>query len=183
MKISVLIDESTTLSRKSTLVIVIRTYFEDYPSGAYVFNLDLIELTNTTSESITNQLLSCLHKHGFDQTFLKECFIAFACDGASVMLGKNKGVAKRLQSIFPNLVIWHCSNHRLELAVNDCVNEVCGINHFKIFIDKIYSLYNQSPKNQNELRQAAANVETQLLKIGRILSVRWVASSRRTVNA
>ena len=123
MKISVLIDESTTLSRKSTLVIVIRTYFEDYPSGAYVFNLDLIELTNTTSESITNQLLSCLHKHGFEQTFLKECFIASACDGASVMLGKNKGVAKRLQSIFPNLVIWHCSNYRLELAVNDCVNE------------------------------------------------------------
>ena len=183
MKISVLIDESTTLSRKSTLVIVIRTYFEDYPSGAYVFNLDLIELTNTTSESITNQLLSCLHKHGFEQTFLKECFIASACDGASVMLGKNKGVAKRLQSIFPNLVIWHCSNHRLELAVNDCVNEVCGINHFKIFIDMIYSLNNQSPKNQNELRQAAANLETQLLKIGRILSVRWVASSRRTVNA
>ncbi|KAF0749863.1 E3 SUMO-protein ligase KIAA1586-like [Aphis craccivora] len=38
--------------------------------------------------------------------------------------------------MFPNLIIWHCSNHHLDLAVNDVVNEVDGINHFKIFMDK-----------------------------------------------
>nr|XP_022910781.1 E3 SUMO-protein ligase KIAA1586-like [Onthophagus taurus] len=99
------------------------------------------------------------------------------------MIGKKSGVATRLQTIFPNLLVWHCSNHRLELAVNDCVNEVSGINHFKIFIDKLYSLYHLSPKNQNELKKAAASVEAQILRIGRILSVRWVASSKRTINA
>lgn len=85
--------------------------------------------------------------------------------------------------MFPNLIIWHCSNHRLELAVNDVVNEVDGINHFKIFIDKLYSLYHQSPKNQNELKQVASSLEKQIFEIGRILSVRWVASSKRTINA
>lgn len=185
-KISILIDESTTLSKKSTLVVVIRTYFEDASSDlldTYVFNLDLIELTNTNAENITNDLLTCLNKYGFDQAFLEECLIAFACDGASVMIGKNSGVATRLQTMFPNLLVWHCSNHRLELAVSDCVNEVSGINHFKIFIDKLYSLYHQSPKNQNELKMAAASLEAQILRIGRILSVRWVASSKRTINA
>lgn len=71
------------------------------------------------------------------------------------MIGKDSGVATRLTIILPKLIICHCSYHRLELAVSDVVNEVAVINHFKIFIDKLYSLYHQSPKNQNELRQLA----------------------------
>lgn len=124
-----------------------------------------------------------MNKHGFDQQFLTECFVCFACDGASVMIGKNSGVPTRLKQMFPHLIIWHCSNHRLELALNDAMNEVAGINNFKIFMDKLYSLYHQSPKNQNELRQVASSLEKQILKIERILSVRWVASSKRTINA
>ena len=121
--------------------------------------------------------------HGFDQNYLDECFIAFACDGAPAMIGKDSGVATRLKNIFPNLLIWHCANHRLELAVDDVVKEVSGINHFKIFMDKLYASYHQSPKNQNELQQVASSLEAQILKIGRLLSVRWVASSMRTVDS
>jgi hypothetical protein len=154
-KISVLIDESTTLSKRTVLIVVLRVFFEDIPGDPYTFNLDLIELSDASAESITKELLRCLNEHGFDEFFLKHCFIAFASDGASVMLGKNSGVATRLKTMFPNLVVWHCSNHRLELAVNDVVDEVYGINHFKIFMDKLYTLYHQSPKNQNELREAA----------------------------
>lgn len=182
-KISILIDESTTLSKLTTLVVVVRAFIEDFPGEPYTFNLDLIELPNTSAETITKSLLDCLGGHGFDQIFLNEFFIAFACDGASVMIGKDSGVATRLKIQFPKLIIWHCSNHRLELAVGDVVAEVCGINHFKIFMDKLYTLFHQSPKNQNELKKAASSLEVQILKIGRILSVRWVASSKRTVNA
>lgn len=181
-KISILIDESTTLSKLTTLVVVVRAFIENFPGEPYTFNLDLIEL-NTSAETITKSLLDCLGGHGFDQIFLNECFIAFACDGASVMIGKDSGVATRLKIQFPKLIIWHCSNHRLELAVGDVVGEVCGINNFKIFMDKLYTLFHQSPKNQNELKKAASSLEVQILKIGRILSVRWVASSKRTVNA
>lgn len=99
------------------------------------------------------------------------------------MIGKDSGVATRLKIQFPKLISWHCSNHRLELAVGDVVGEVCGINNFKIFMDKLYTLFHQSPKNQNELKKVASSLEVQILKIGRILSVRWVASSKRTVNA
>jgi len=97
------------------------------------------------------------------------------------MIGKNSEVATRLKKMFQNLIIWHCSNHRLELAVNDVVNGVDGINHFKIFMDKLYSLHHQLPKN--ELRQVASSLEKQILQIRRILSVRWVAYSKRTINA
>jgi len=53
-KISILVDESTTLSRKTTLVVVLRTFFETFPGEPYTFNLDLIELCST----LPNKLLS-----------------------------------------------------------------------------------------------------------------------------
>jgi len=37
--------------------------------------------------------------HEFDQNFLEESFIAFACDGASSMIDKDSGVATRSKYI------------------------------------------------------------------------------------
>ena len=74
-------------------------------------------------------------------------------------------------------------NHRLDLAVSNAVDEVTGVNHLKIFMQKLYSLYSMSNKNECELKDAAAEVGSQLLRIGRVLDVRWVASSFRTVRA
>ncbi|CAK6977847.1 E3 SUMO-protein ligase KIAA1586-like [Scomber scombrus] len=84
---------------------------------------ELLELDGTTANDITERLLACLHKNGFDDHFLDECFVAFGFDGASVMLGRRAGVATQLCTRFPHLCVWHCSNHRLELAVSDVVKE------------------------------------------------------------
>lgn len=99
------------------------------------------------------------------------------------MLGKNSGVAKRFLPLYPDIIIWHCMNHRLDLAVGDAKGEVAGINHFQSFIDKLYSLYSSSPKNKRELKECALELEIQMNTNGRILSTRWVASSFRTVSA
>jgi hypothetical protein len=114
---------------------------------------------------------------------LKANWIAFISDGASVMLGKDTGVAARLRQYFPRLFIWHCHNHRLELVVSDAVEDVTAINHFKIFMDSIYCLYSMSPKNRRKLASICTHLDIACLTIGQILSVRWVASSFRTVAA
>ena len=75
-------------------------------------------------------------------------------DGASVMLGKQSGVATRLRALYPLIFPWHCMNHRLELAVADAIKEITAINTFKSFLDCIYILYSQSSKNQRELHDA-----------------------------
>lgn len=74
-------------------------------------------------------------------------------------------------------------NHRLELAVSDAIDNVTSINHFRTFVEKLHNIYSKSNKNQRELFESAAEVGSQVLKIGRILDVRWVASSFRTVRA
>ncbi|XP_074542337.1 E3 SUMO-protein ligase KIAA1586-like [Halichoeres trimaculatus] len=137
-KLCVLIDESTTISGKSVLVVCLRSALVD--ANPETFFCQLIELSGTTADAITKALIECLERH-FTEDFLEQCLVSFACDGASVMLGKKAGVASKLCSKFPGIFVWHCLNHRLELAVGDVMKEVSGLNHFQIFFDKLYSLF------------------------------------------
>lgn len=148
-----------------------------------MFFLDLIELDGCQAESIVNSLLACLEKHGIDRIFLDECLYGFCSDGASVMMGRTSGVFRRLKTLFPRILGWHCINHRLELSVGDAVKSCSAVNHFKSLMDKLYCLYSQSPKNVRELQQVSNELDINLQKIGRILGVRWVASSFRAVHA
>lgn len=87
------------------------------------------------------------------------------------MLGKESEVAARLLAKFLNLIIWHCSNNRLELAVGDAIRDANGINNFRVFMDKLYTLYtlyHASPKHQYELKAIAADLQGQVHAIGRI---------------
>ena len=97
---------------------------------------------------------------------------------AAVMLGCKSGVKKLLSDRFPSIIVWHCANHRLELAVDDAVKKTLGINRFKSFVDKLYVIYHALPKNSRELHLCAELLGAKLLKIGRILS-----TSLRTVLA
>lgn len=179
-KLSVLIDESTTISTLSGMVVYIRAAIS-CEDPIFIF-LDLVELSNQTAENIVQQLIKCLHHAGFNDQYLRENWVSFVSDGASVLLGKKNGVAKRLKDLYPLIFSWHCLNHRLELAVHDSIKDIGALNHFKSFIDSLYVLYNASPKNQNELRNVCNELDILFLKLGRVLDVRWVASSWRAIN-
>ena len=139
-KVGFMIDESTTMSKKSALSICLRVNIPEINIVNSIY-FDLIELTNTEASSIANSFICALHDFGFDNNFLLRNWVSFACDGASNMLGKKAGVAQLLLNQFPNLILWHCSNHRLELAVNDVVRDILPICHMKSFFDKLYSIY------------------------------------------
>ncbi|KAJ8868421.1 hypothetical protein PR048_029937 [Dryococelus australis] len=114
---------------------------------------NLVKLPDEMSETIFQILLCCLEKHGFDIEHLKQHLVGFTSDCASVMLGKHSGVAQKCPFQCPNIIIWHCMNHRLELTLDDSVNEVRGVNHFHIFMVKLYTLYSRSPMNQHQLAE------------------------------
>lgn len=99
------------------------------------------------------------------------------------MLGKLSGVGVRLKAIYQKILLWHCLNHRLELAVGDAIDGIAAINHFKFLMDKLYSHFSMSTKNRYELGEVAAELGQVLQVIGRTLSVRWAASSLRSVRA
>lgn len=150
--------------------------------GPHYLFLDLTELADQTAFTRTEDLLKCLKKYRFDDNYLKHYLITFISDGASVMLSRKSGVGKKLEK-YLNLIIWHCSNNRLELSIADAISEVHGVNHFEIFMDKLHALYSQSPKNQREIETCAASISETIERIGWVCNVSWVASSFRTVLA
>ena len=178
--IAIMVDESTTSSQSSTLVICVRATVH---GSQMSFFLDLIEVETTSSENIVKVILKKLKDLGMDEQWLSTHLICFASDGASNMLGKHSGVGNRLKAKFPNLILWHCANHRLELAVGEAIKDADGINNFRVFMDKLFTLYHASPKNKYELKACATELEEQLYAIGRVLDTRWVSSSARTVEA
>uniref|UniRef100_H3A963 Uncharacterized protein n=1 Tax=Latimeria chalumnae TaxID=7897 RepID=H3A963_LATCH len=180
-KISVMVDESTALSKRPVLIVCLRAIVGDSPDPLSFF-LELLELNDSTAAGIVTALLDCLKHNRFTEAFLQSNWISFVSDGASTMLGEKSGVAHLLEH-YPKLFIWHCCSHRLELAVGDTAREVSGVNHLQVFFDKLYVLYHSSAKNQQELRKCAESVAVQLLTIGKILDIRWVASSESSIKA
>ena len=181
-KISILIDESTTLADKTTLIVYLKAENNKSLDPEFLF-FDLIELPNQRAETIMDHLLKCLSDNGFDDGYLKKHLVAFASDGASVMLGRKAGIATKMSEKYPNILTWHCLNHRLELAVGDTVHDITAMNHFQSFMDSLYTLYSRSPQNQEQLKECAAKLTLQVRRIGRVLDTRWVTSSYRTVSA
>ena len=144
-RLSVMVDEATTSSSKTALSVCLKAFLCGQPT---TFFLDLVELKSTNSDAIFTAIESCLISHKLTTTVLKERLICFASDGASVMLGRSTGVAQQMLDKYPNIVTWHCANHRLELAVHDNASDVGAINHFKIVLDQLYCLYSSSAKKQ-----------------------------------
>ena len=90
-KISVMLDESTTVSRKSCMVVYVRTPWpmDEKCDECFSFPLGLVELESLKADHIVSSLLELLKKNGFENSYLEQNLIGACSDGGSVMLGKN----------------------------------------------------------------------------------------------
>uniref|UniRef100_A0A2K6UXD6 KIAA1586 n=1 Tax=Saimiri boliviensis boliviensis TaxID=39432 RepID=A0A2K6UXD6_SAIBB len=182
-KICIIIDEASTVSKKSTLVIYLQCTIQSASAPVMLF-VALKELVSTTAEYIINTLLTTLNDCGFTDDYLKANLIAFCSDGANTILGRKSGVTTKLLENFPEIIIWNCLNHRLQLSLDDSISEIKQINHLKIFLDKIYSVYHQPNKNQTKLLGTVAKeLETEIIKIGRVMGPKWAACRLQAATA
>jgi len=83
----------------------------------------LIELKEGTSgRNIANALLDSLNDLGLTKDILRSRLLGFCTDGASNLHGHVKGALELIaQSLNrADLFMFHCMNHKLELAVQCC---------------------------------------------------------------
>ena len=99
------------------------------------------------------------------------------------MLGCHGGVAAKLTKDTPHLVVIHCVAHRLQLAVLDLLKAVPFMQEVKKTLRGLYIYYHSSPKRSSQLKEVAAALQMQLLKLKNINSVRWVASKEQALQA
>ncbi|KAF3833306.1 hypothetical protein F7725_026971 [Dissostichus mawsoni] len=173
-KVSITIDESTVHGHPY-LIIYVRCDVSGKGDVDNVF-LDIVELTDgVDAESIYNSMMASRedapNKHSH----------RWGCSAH----GKSQLACRQTQKQYSEHAVCrlHCLAHRLELSVKDALKEVGGTNQFEIFISHLYSLYNQSTMNSRLLKEAAAELNMEILKIGQIFTIRWVASSFKTVKA
>nr|CAD7439440.1 unnamed protein product [Timema bartmani] len=77
VKVYVIIEESTTASTKTTLIVYLKC--KTVKSIDSLFFINLIELLDKTAIAIIDPLLTCLSTHGFDHTYLQNIFFSFTC--------------------------------------------------------------------------------------------------------
>eukprot|EP00795_Rhopilema_esculentum_P011221 gene11221-21405_t len=177
-KMSLIVGESTSAAKDSCLIIYLRALLNGSPENIL---LSMIEFQGQDADSVTCAIVKVLNENKITDEYRTNNLVAFTSDGASVMTGVNRRVATKLKEKYSQIITWHCLNHRLELAVGDAIKSVKGVNQVEAFVSKIYCVYSQSPKMQRELSNIASGIDTELRKVGRLLTTRWVASSYRAV--
>uniref|UniRef100_H3AQT3 DUF4371 domain-containing protein n=1 Tax=Latimeria chalumnae TaxID=7897 RepID=H3AQT3_LATCH len=138
-KISVMLEESTALSKRAVLIVCLGATVGDSPDPLSLF-LEFIELNDSTAAGTVTALLDCLKHNRFTEAFLQSNWISFVSDGTSTMAGE-KNLELLLVCLldhYPNLFIWYCCSHRWELALGDTAQEVSGVNHLQLSFDKLY---------------------------------------------
>jgi len=67
----------------------------------HFFFFDIVEIGNTSADSIKNSILSTLAVYGLTDDYLKNNFVAFFSDGVSAMLGRISGVVNSVKNNVP----------------------------------------------------------------------------------
>ena len=106
-KISLIVDESISVSKKSCLILYLRVQLGNAEPLQDVF-LQLVKLSDQGAEVVCNTILKILENNGINNACLQRNVVAFCSNEASVMLGKYSGVGTRVKSKYPNLILWHC---------------------------------------------------------------------------
>src|SRR2546421_12800938 len=128
-------------------------------------------LTECDAKNITQVLINIFKKKG-----ILSKLVAFASDGASVMLGKNEGVAAKLSRVctYP-LIVNHCVAHRLALACKDARKEIEFYKEAELLVKKIYGYFKNSCSRIQQLKEIQDLLECPILKIKRLYDIRWLA--------
>lgn len=89
----------------------------------------------------------------------KDGLVGFGSDGASVMMGRQNGVLKKIKDDVPHLIEMHCVAHRLELVTLDAFKGESILTELKDLLQGIYKHYHYSPKALQELNELAQVLE------------------------
>ena len=158
-----LMDEVTDITVSSQLIPFIQFWDQENSSVTTTFLSSqnaLEDFASCNSEAITELVKKDLATCNLDISKL----MGLSTDGASVMVGKNNGVAAKLRQRNSKLLNMHCVCHRLALACTDTCQELKYIWEVEAVLRQLWYYFHNSPKRmpcflkcQIELRKVQLN--------------------------
>lgn len=116
--LTIMIDETTDISNREQVTIVIRRVDEDLQ--VYEEFIGLYHVDSIGAERLTAVIKDCLIRLNLPISKLRgQCY-----DGCSTMSGAKSGVAKRIAEEEPRAIFTHCYGHSLNLAASDTVKKM-----------------------------------------------------------
>ena len=159
-KFSIIIDESTDISTKQMLSIVVR--YLDVNTGKVVDSLlDLVEVEDATSIGLFAAVKKLLNRLEIPLTNI----IGFAADNCATMMGSTGGFQAQLRKEIPHLFVLGCVCHSFALCANAASNRLPS--WLEAFIKNVCFYFSRSSKriDQFELFQHAVRAQkTQIIK-------------------
>ena len=137
---SLIIDESTDITMKKKLCVVVR--YPSYEKKRIVTSFaGLVQLERGTAEAVTTALLEFLKTHM--KLDIKKC-IGLATDGCNTMSGAHNSVISRLREINPHVTHIKCICHSLQLCASYAMKELPT--HYEYMISQTYSYFSHGWK-------------------------------------
>ena len=150
-------DEVCDLSNKEQLLTFIK-YVDPQTHKATTDFLSASDLLENSHSADANTICTALNQQLENNKLEKSKLSSFASDGASVMTGKNNGVAAKLRSSNnKKLINIHCIAHRLALACGDANNSVSYILTVEKILIQLWSLFKNSAKKAAKYSKAVLN--------------------------
>uniref|UniRef100_A0A8C1MMI3 HAT C-terminal dimerisation domain-containing protein n=1 Tax=Cyprinus carpio TaxID=7962 RepID=A0A8C1MMI3_CYPCA len=167
---TLIVDESTDISVHKMLVLYIK--FREQTDFSYktVF-AGIIQLSGCTAENILDAITKFYADHALDMNKM----VMFTSDGASVMLGRHKGVAALLKRQVPHLTEQHCVAHREDLGIDDAWKDVPIMKEVETLLRTVYSMFCRSSVKKAKFTEMAEVLEVDSLSFRPLNEVRWLS--------
>lgn len=124
-----------------------------------------------------------LHDGFLRQSSWQASVVAGSFDGASVMLGSQKGVAAKMKDLVPHMVFVHAAAHVQQLAMADAFQICEYFDKWRKTVQEVYVYYRLSGKKAFSLSQIAEQIGDDLLKLRGTHGIRWAASQHKSIEA
>lgn len=168
---SLIVDESTDVSIIKYLGIVVR-YFSISTAKIVTTFLKLSHIDSCDADGITNAIKFTLAELKLDIRKL----VGLGTDNASVMVGINNGVFKKLSESAPSLTHIPCVCHSLQLAVSEATKQ-CLPRNLEFLVSETYNWFARSSARQQSYKNIynLINNGSNPLKITQISQTRWMS--------
>lgn len=167
---SLIVDESTDVSQTKMLAICVR-YFSRNSHTIKTTFLKIVPLgESATSDAIGAAIQKVIENSGL--TIQK--LIGIGVDGCSTMVGVHHSLATYFRELVPEIVIFKCVCHSLQLAASKAADTMPA--HLDFMVRESYNWFSDSPKRliqYSELHKTICNeVPTKLRQLS---ATRWMS--------
>ena len=172
--ISVMSDETTDISNKEQMTVVIRWVTADFE--VHEEFVGLYTVPSIDSNTIFTKIMDALKFLNVSVNKLcGQCY-----DGASTMRGIKNGVAKQIMDLEPRALYTHCYGHSLNLATSDVVKQSKILQDALDTTNEITKLIKLSPRRENifqGLKDAMSAADTSSPGIRVLCPTRWTVQA------